>query len=85
MPLRTTFDPVFEGDNAMIYVVDSGVDTDHPEFANANISKVHNPSQGSFDTFIGAGGAPYLVLTMIIHGTAMASLIAREEVRVTTC
>ena len=84
LPLRTTFDPVFEGDNAMIYVVDSGVDTDHPEFANANISKVHNPSQGSFDTFIGAGGsAPsFSINDDHGHGTAMASLIAGEEVGV---
>lgn len=84
LPLRTTFDPVFEGDNAMIYVVDSGVDTDHPELANANINKVHNPSQGSFDTFIGAGGsAPsFSVNDDHGHGTAMASLIAGEEVGV---
>ena len=34
LPLRTTFDPVYEADNVMVYVIDSGVDTDHPEFAN---------------------------------------------------
>ena len=84
LPLRTTFDPVFEGDNAMIYVVDSGVDTDHPEFANANISKVHNISQGSYDTFIGGGGSAssFSVNDDHGHGTAMASLIVGEEVGV---
>ena len=39
LPLRTTFDPSYEGDNALVYVVDSGCDVDHPEFANATSIK----------------------------------------------
>lgn len=84
LPLRTTFDPVFEGDDAMIYVIDSGCDTDHPEFANANIQKVHNVANGSYHTWIAGGGSAtaFSVNDDHGHGTAMASLVVGEQVGV---
>lgn len=84
LPLRTTFDPVYEGDNTVIYVMDSGCDTDHPEFANASIHKVHNTTNGSYDTFIAGGGnaSSFSVQDDHGHGTAMASLVVGEEVGV---
>lgn len=84
LPLRTDFDPVFEGDNSMIYVIDSGCDMSHPEFANANVQKIHNIDHGSYDAFIGGGGngTLFTVEDDHGHGTAMASLIVGETVGV---
>ena len=77
LPLRTTFDPVYEGNNALVYVVDSGLDTDHPEFANATIHKVHNVTNGSYDTFIAGGGSgsAFTVEDDHGHGTAVAGFV----------
>ena len=84
LPLRTTFDPQFEGDNVMTYIIDSGCDTLHPELANASISRVHNPTQGSFNDFIAGGGDATTFTTEDDHGhgTAMVSLIVGEELGV---
>lgn len=84
LPLRTSFDPVYEADNVIVYVIDSGVDTDHPEFANVTVHKVHNPSNGSYDEFISSGGSAssFSVNDDHGHGTAMASLVVGEEVGV---
>ena len=84
LPLRTTFDPVYEGNNALVYVVDSGLDTDHPEFANATIHKVHNVTNGSYDTFIAGGGSgsAFTVEDDHGHGTAVAGFVVGEEVGV---
>ena len=84
LPLRTTFDPVYEADDVMVYVIDSGCDTDHPEFANASIHKVHNTSNGSYDTFTSGGGSAsaFSINDDHGHGTAMASLVVGEEVGV---
>lgn len=84
LPLRTDFDPQFEGDNVMTYVVDSGCDVLHPELANASISRVHNPTQGSFNEFISNGGDASTFTTEDNHGhgTAMTSLIVGEELGV---
>lgn len=84
LPLRTTFDPSYEGNNALVYVVDSGCDVDHPEFANATIHKVHNISNGGFDTFIAGGGSgsAFTIEDDHGHGTAVAGFIVGEEVGV---
>lgn len=84
LPLRTTFDPVFEGDNATVYVVDSGCDVDHPEFENAIVQRVHNPEHGSFNDYMAAGHDTTLftVADDHGHGTAMASLVVGETLGV---
>lgn len=84
LPLRTTFDPVYEGDNATVYIVDSGCDILHPELANASIQKVHNPTNGGFNDFIAGGGdaTAFTIEDDHGHGTAMASLIGGDAIGV---
>ena len=84
LPLRDTFDPVYEGDNATVYIIDSGIDVDHPELANATIQKVHNPTNGGYNNFIAGGGdaTTFTVEDDHGHGTAMASLIGGEKLGV---
>ena len=84
LPLRDTYDPVFTGDDVTVYVIDSGCDDLHTEFANATVQKVHNPTQGSYNEFISGGGdaSTFLVGDDHGHGTAMASLVVGETLGV---
>jgi predicted aspartyl protease len=84
LPLRDTFDPVYEGDNSTVYIVDSGCDILHPELANATIQKVHNPTNGGYNDFIGGGGdaSTFTIEDDHGHGTAMASFIAGDKLGV---
>lgn len=49
------------GHGAIIYFVDSGIDTTHPEFINANITNLHS-FDGTFEDTFG-------------HGTGLASIL----------
>lgn len=69
LPLRTEFDPVWTGDGVNVYLMDSGVDANHSEFANAEIINVSTTLSGDYQDDSG-------------HGTAMASLIVGETVGV---
>jgi len=51
------------GHNINVYIMDSGIEASHPEFANANIVNLYSVTPGSFADNKG-------------HGTAIASLIA---------
>jgi hypothetical protein len=84
LPLRDTFDPVYTGNDVTVYVIDSGVDDQHSEFANATIQKVHNPTNGSYNDFISGGGdaSTFVVQDDHGHGTAMASLVVGETLGV---
>lgn len=84
LPLRDTFDPVYEGDDVTVYVIDSGCDHQHSEFDNATVQKVHNPTQGSYNDFISGGGdaSTFLIGDDHGHGTAMASLVVGDTLGV---
>lgn len=69
LPLRTEFDATYSGDGVNVYLMDSGIDADHDEFANATIKNVHTALTGDYQDATG-------------HGTAMASLIVGETVGV---
>jgi subtilisin family serine protease len=53
---------VIRGSNSTVYIIDSGITIDHPEFASSNITLLHSFN----DNFIDNKG----------HGTALSSLIA---------
>ena len=40
LPLRTTYDPVYTGAGSTVYLMDSGVDTGHPEFSGKSFEPV---------------------------------------------
>ena len=79
LPLRTTFDPVYTGDGSTVYLMDSGVDTGHPEFIGKSFDPVFSvvESTPSFAEFIEGGGVAtdFDTTDRHGHGTAMASLI----------
>ena len=79
LPLRTTYDPVYTGNLAIVYLMDSGVDTGHPEFAGKSFEPVYSVKEtpGDFTAFIEGGGAgtDFDTADKHGHGTAMASLI----------
>lgn len=61
LPMKENYIPQNYGEGATVYLMDSGVDTTHSEFENANITNLH-----SFDgTFTDETG----------HGTGIASMI----------
>jgi hypothetical protein len=83
LPLRTTFDPVYTGENTIVYVVDSGCDIYHPELAGSDIWPVHNPSVGSYNDWLAGGGTGVFdIADDHGHGTAVASLINGDSVGV---
>lgn len=77
LPLRTTFDPVHTGDGSVVYLMDSGVDTGHPEFSGKSFLPIYTVKDGDFNDFVEGGGvaADYNTSDTHGHGTAMASLI----------
>jgi len=79
LPLRTTYDPVYTGNSAIVYLMDSGVDTGHPEFTGKSFEPVFSvkESPSDFTDFIEGGGlsTDFDTADKHGHGTAMASLI----------
>ena len=79
LPLRTTFDPVYTGDGGIVYLMDSGVDTGHPEFSGKSFEPVYSvvETPGAYDAFVegGGSGTDFDTSDKHGHGTAMASLI----------
>jgi|TARA_B100001093_G_scaffold214698_1_gene206000 hypothetical protein len=79
LPLRTTYDPVYTGAGSTVYLMDSGVDTGHPEFSGKSFEPVFSvtASPNSFAEFIEGGkvATDYDTTDRHGHGTAMASLI----------
>ena len=79
LPLRTTYDPVYTGNSAIVYLMDSGVDTGHPEFTGKSFDPVFSvkESPSDFNEFMEGGGVAtdFDTSDKHGHGTAMASLI----------
>ena len=79
LPLRTTYDPVYTGNSAIVYLADSGVDTGHPEFVGKSFEPVYSVKEtpSDFTAFVEGGGSPtdFDTSDKHGHGTAMASLI----------
>lgn len=79
LPLRTTFDPVFTGNNSIVYLMDSGVDQGHPEFSGKSFEPIYSvmESPSGYTEYIDAGnaGTDFDTSDKHGHGTAMASLI----------
>jgi hypothetical protein len=62
LPLREDYDPLYSGKDVVVYVVDSGIDTTHPEFLGAKVVNLWSVVPNDFGDEVG-------------HGTAMASLV----------
>lgn len=60
------FTPKFTGAGKTCYLVDSGIDSTHIEFANASINNLFSTIPGDFDDYSG-------------HGTSIGSLIVGEN------
>lgn len=58
------------GQGINVYIMDSGIEASHPEFANASITNIYSVTPGDFNDNKG-------------HGTAIASIIAGETCGVT--
>jgi|TARA_R110001592_G_scaffold7757_19_gene43083 subtilisin family serine protease len=58
--------PKYKGDGVTVYLVDTGIDTTHPEFANSNVT--------AHSDVVTSGGQD-----LDGHGTAVASLIVGEN------
>jgi subtilisin family serine protease len=61
------FRPNYKGDGVTVYIIDTGVKFDHPEFANSNISSLSSVFNDSGEDIAG-------------HGTAVSSLIVGENI-----
>jgi hypothetical protein len=59
-----------QGKNISVYIMDSGIEASHPEFANADITNLYSVTPGDFNDKNG-------------HGTAIASVIAGQTCGVT--
>lgn len=62
-----TFTPQYSGAGQEVYLVDTGVNTGHAEFANATVNNFYSNFDGDFDDVAG-------------HGTAVGSLIVGQNV-----
>jgi len=60
------FEPKYSGSGKTCYLVDSGIDSNHVEFANATINNLFSTVPGDFDDYSG-------------HGTSIGSLIVGEN------
>jgi len=58
------------GKNISVYIMDSGIEASHPEFANADITNIYSVTPGDFNDKNG-------------HGTGIASIIAGQTCGVT--
>ena len=65
LPLRNEYDPLYTGESAICYLVDSGVKTDHEIFAESKFENLYS-HDGSFEDKHG-------------HGTQVASLVNSKE------
>lgn len=68
LPMRAHYLPKNDGEGSVVYVVDSGIISDHPELQGASIINLYS-YDGDFSDTIG-------------HGTAVASLIVGKTVGV---
>jgi len=59
-----------QGKNISVYIMDSGIEASHPEFANADITNIYSVTPGDFGDRNG-------------HGTGIASIIAGQTCGVT--
>lgn len=50
LPLRTTYDPVYTGNSAIVYLADSGVDTGHPEFVGKSFEPFYKNKRNLIPT-----------------------------------
>ena len=50
LPLDGVYQPQFNGSGVFVYVVDTGIDTNHVEFSNRNYRKVENIYNAYGDT-----------------------------------
>lgn len=62
----SSYTPISHGAGQEVYLLDTGINENHVEFANATINNLHSAHDGRFDDTAG-------------HGTAMASLIIGEN------
>jgi hypothetical protein len=62
LPMKSSYAPKNFGEQGVVYLVDSGVDSSHEQFSNTNIVNLHSYLENDFTDTTG-------------HGTAMASLI----------
>lgn len=65
--LSTAYNPSSTGDGETVYLIDTGINTNHSEFANATINNLYTNYGTDFNDSAG-------------HGTAMASLIVGENI-----
>jgi subtilisin family serine protease len=72
--LSTAYNPLYTGNDSQIYLLDTGVNVNHTEFANANVINLHSMFSD------GSGG--YITADETGHGTAIASLINGENIGV---
>jgi subtilisin family serine protease len=63
----SSWEPKYSGDNKTVYLIDSGINAGHVEFANATITNLHSAYGSTYSDSTG-------------HGTSMAGLIAGENI-----
>ena len=70
LPLKQQYHPVNSGDDVVVYLMDSGVDSTHAELSEATIINLHSYNSDFSDT--------------VGHGTSLASLINGKTVGVSS-
>jgi len=71
--LSTSYNPSYQGVDGWVYLMDTGINTGHGEFANSNVINLHtNFTANSSPDYSDSTG----------HGTAMASVINGENIGV---
>lgn len=68
LPMKQKYNPISEGDNSVVYLMDSGVDDGHSEFEGSSIEHLYS-FNGDFSDALG-------------HGTVVASVINGQTVGV---